>query len=266
MGPIFKRRWPSAPARLDSAVADYSRVIDLRPRSANAYNNRGIVYRHLGDFEKALADYDTALRLDPRHEAAYDNRGTARLHLRDYDRAVADHTAALKLEGPNAASLNNRGNAYRNRGDYGKAIADFNAAVEIDAEDPLPYYNRGLTHRLLGDYARAIADFARAAFLDPTDADAPNELAWVWATCPDGHYRHAANALDYAQHACELTGWQDASCLDTLAAAYAVGGKFDDAADWQSRAVELASPGDECEFRDRLDLYRAGRAFRDRAA
>src|SRR5581483_10663931 len=245
---------------------DYTRVIDLRPQSANAYNNRGIVYRHLGDFEKAVADYNAALRLDPKHEAAYDNRGTARLHLRDYDRAVADHTAAIEIEGPNTASLNNRGNAYRNRGDYAKAVADFDTALALDPEDPLPYYNRGLTYRLLGDWVRAVADFARAAFLDPTDADAPNELAWVWATCPDAKYRDAEKALDYAQHACELTGWQDASCLDTLAAAYAVADRYAEAARRRAQAVRLADPGDERAYRGRLDLYRAGRPFRDRAA
>src|SRR5581483_8880649 len=102
-------------------------------------------------------------------------------------------------------------NAYRNRGDYAKAVADFDAALELDPEDPLPCYNRGLTYRLLGDWAKAAADFDRAAFLDPTDPDALNELAWLWATCTDARHRDGEKALDYAQTACELTGWQDAS-------------------------------------------------------
>ena len=109
-----------------------------------------------------------------------------------------------------------------------------------------------------------ILEVARAAFLDPTDADAPNELAWVWATCPDGKHRNGAKALDYAQHACELTGWQDGSCLDTLAAAYAATDRFAEAARWQAQAIRLAEPPDQRCYRDRLDLYRAGRAYRDR--
>ncbi|HEY1377497.1 MAG TPA: hypothetical protein VGF55_11925, partial [Gemmataceae bacterium] len=126
--------------------------------------------------------------------------------------------------------------------------------------------NRGLTYRLQGEWAKAVGDFARAAFLDPTDADAPNELAWLWATCPDGRYRDGAKALDYAQHACELTAWQDASCLDTLAAAYAACDRFAEAGRWQAQAVRLADPADERAYQARLDLYRAGRPFRDRAA
>jgi serine/threonine-protein kinase len=139
--------------------------------------------------------------------------------------------------------------------------------VELDPEDPLPYYNRGLTYRLAGDYARAAADFATACFLDPTDPDAANELAWLWATCPDAKYRDAEKALDYAQFACELTGWQDASCLDTLAAAYAVNDRYAEAARWQGQALKLAGdPADEAAYRTRLELYQAGRPFRDRAA
>src|SRR5262249_14165150 len=204
--------------------------------------------------------------LDPKPEAAYTHHAPARLHLHDYGGAGADHTRALELEGPNAASFNNRGNAYRNRGDYARAVADFNAALELDPEDPLPYYNRGLTYRLAGDPARAIADFARAVFFDPTDADAPNELAWMLATCPVARHRNAAQALDYAQHACELTAWQEASCLDTLAAAYAANGRFAEAARWQSQAVRLVEPAEEQAFQARLELYEAGRPYVDRAA
>src|SRR5262249_34871129 len=161
----------------------------------------------------------------------------------------------------NPASLNNRGNAYRNRGDFAKAIGDFTAAIELDPEDSLPYYNRGLTYRVSGDYTRAITDFQHACFLDPIDADAPHELAWLWATCPDPHFRDAVLALEYAQHACELSGWQDASCLDTLAAAYAANGRYEEAARWQGHALKLADPGDQRDFESRLELYRAGRPY-----
>jgi tetratricopeptide (TPR) repeat protein len=36
------------------AIADYNEAIDLNPRYAEAYNNRGIVYGHIGDEQKAI--------------------------------------------------------------------------------------------------------------------------------------------------------------------------------------------------------------------
>jgi hypothetical protein len=60
-----------------------------------------------------------------------------------------------------------------------------------------------------------------------------------------------------------MTDWQDAACLDTLAAAYAECGKFEDASRWQQRALVLADAEDRSAFRDRLALYETGRPYRD---
>src|SRR5437588_795741 len=245
----------------ERAIAACSPSIRLNPGAADAYSNRGRAHR--GACDTAVAGYTPALRLDPAHARAYDNRGPAHLHRGEYARAVADHPHALRLEGPNPGSLNNRGNAYRHLGAYAKAVADFDGAIALDPEDPLPWYNRGLTHCLMSNYAKAVADFAQAALLDPTDTDAPNELAWLRATCPRVEYRQGIEAVEYAQQVCQMTDWQDAACLDTLAAAYAECGKYDEAVRWRQRALALAEPEERAGFQARLALYEAGRPYRD---
>ncbi|MEM6496552.1 MAG: tetratricopeptide repeat protein, partial [Pseudomonadota bacterium] len=47
------------------AVADYSRLVQLMPENADAYNNRGYAYHQLGDRARAIADYRKALELNP---------------------------------------------------------------------------------------------------------------------------------------------------------------------------------------------------------
>ena len=44
---------------------DYSQVINLRPDDTEAFNNRGLAYDAVGEYENALRDYGAALDLKP---------------------------------------------------------------------------------------------------------------------------------------------------------------------------------------------------------
>jgi tetratricopeptide (TPR) repeat protein len=49
----------------DRALTDYDQVIQLDPRLALPYTNRGNVYVNKGDYDGALIDYNQAIQLDP---------------------------------------------------------------------------------------------------------------------------------------------------------------------------------------------------------
>jgi tetratricopeptide (TPR) repeat protein len=51
--------------RLDDALSEFDRAIELDPKLAKAYGNRGWVYWQRGELDKALADLDRAIELDP---------------------------------------------------------------------------------------------------------------------------------------------------------------------------------------------------------
>lgn len=55
----------NAMKQYDKALADYNRAIEINPDFAKTYVNRGIAYSHLGQFKKAIADYEKAFALDP---------------------------------------------------------------------------------------------------------------------------------------------------------------------------------------------------------
>ena len=60
-------------AEFDRAIADFTKAIDLNPKSALAYCNLGWTYEAMGDEREAIVHYRRALELDPSLEAARDN-------------------------------------------------------------------------------------------------------------------------------------------------------------------------------------------------
>jgi hypothetical protein len=51
--------------------------------------------------------------------------------------------------------------------------------------------------------------------------------------------------------------------LNTLAAAYAEMGRFEDAAKWQIMAIERTKEGNQTELEERLKLYETGKPYRE---
>jgi tetratricopeptide (TPR) repeat protein len=86
------------------------------------------------------------------------------------------------------------------------------------------------------------------------------------ATCPDGRYRDGKRAVELAEKAVALR--DDANFLDTLAAAYAEAGRFQEAIKTQERAItKLKQEGetkDLPEFEKHLSSYKAGKPWREK--
>ena len=61
----------------DKAIADFTEAIQLDPKNAKAYIDRGSAYINKGDNDKAIADCNEAIRLDPKNADAYISRGVA---------------------------------------------------------------------------------------------------------------------------------------------------------------------------------------------
>ena len=93
-----------------------------------------------------------------------------------------------------------------------------------------------------------------------------NQLAWIEATHPSAEVRNAAEALSLAQRMCSLTQSNVPAFLDTLAAAYAEAGRFDDALRTSEKALQSAVDAGDTnlvhEIQERRHLYGIGRPFR----
>ena len=64
------------------AIEDYNRAIELDPRLAWAYMNRGLIWVFLGDESKAQKDFEECVRLKPELKAELGPRIELARHLR----------------------------------------------------------------------------------------------------------------------------------------------------------------------------------------
>ena len=84
---------------------------------------------------------------------------------------------------------------------------------------------------------------------------AMNDLAWRLATDPRDNVRDGNSALKFAQLACEKDGWATAGYIDTLAAAHAELGQWEQAVAFQQQAIAKANPEERAQMPERLQKY-----------
>lgn len=248
---------------LAAALRDLEQAIKLGLKDPGVYINRGTVRQRQGDLAGAIADYSRALELDPQNARAYDARASAKALSGQLDESLADSNEAVRLDPQFAEAFNNRGVTHRLKGDYAAALADYSQAIDVYGGYAAALANRGYVRKQLGEFAAAIEDYERAIRQDPDAPGAHNDLAWLLATCRDESFRDASRALELSTRACELTQHANADFLDTLAAAQAAGGAFDQAAATAEKALSLAAEIGKPPIAERLALYREGQPFHE---
>lgn len=181
------------------------------------------------------------------------------LHLLD---AISEFDTALKIDSSNAKYYFNRACARSTNNENSVAIDDYNKAIELDASNSSWFVSRGHAWYKLADFKNAIADQHRAIEIAPDNANAYNALAIIYATCHEKAFRNGSKAVLAAEKACELTKWKEAYFIDTLAAANAENGEYDQAIKWQEKAIELSSIYSLARFQSHVKLYQASQPLR----
>jgi tetratricopeptide (TPR) repeat protein len=119
-------------------IHETTRVIGMRPDSADAWNDRANARNCLGNFSEAVSDYTRALELGLRFRealTALGNRGLARIVLGDLDGALDDFSEIILRKPTNKLLLRSafvqRASVKEKKGDSEGAAADRNMAVML---------------------------------------------------------------------------------------------------------------------------------------
>jgi tetratricopeptide (TPR) repeat protein len=158
----------------NTALTNYSFVMEHIPGDPIVYNNRGCTYKDMGKFWEALADFNEAVRLRSDYPEPYYNRANVYYDSGDYDRAVINFNKVIDLVGTITPRYGwtyiNRGTTYHMASDLNKAIADYTMSINLGLYPVEAYINRAQAYELKYNYDKAIADYTEAIKLDPDNA------------------------------------------------------------------------------------------------
>jgi tetratricopeptide (TPR) repeat protein len=247
----------------DQAVDHFTQQLQ-RDRSSDAYHQRAVMWVAMNKIDQAVSDFDEAIERDQQNSGLYNARGNALRITGKLDRALADFNEIIRRKVQHPAVYTNRGLVWFDKGEYDQALADYSQALQLDSKFAPAWEGGGTARQAQGNFLKAVQNFSKAVEADPNFHLARNNLAWVLATCPDSSVRNGKQAIVHATKACELTGYQDAGYLDTLAAAYAEARQFEDASQRVQEAILLAGEKEKAAMNERLKLYESRKPFRDR--
>lgn len=249
--------------RTPDAIEHFTALLASEPNNTSWRLYRGSAYRELGQYDAGLQDYNDLVAKHPGVYTYWNNRASIRISAGDYQGAIADLDKASELA-PNVAIVyRNRGHARLRNKDYAQAIEDLNKAEQFEPQNALAFVYRGQVQAKLGKWAEAEKDLTTALKLEPLNPICLNAQAWYLATHPDPKVRNGAEAVKLAEQACDQADWRTGGYLDTLAAAHAAQGNFDDAISIARAALRDRrwSTDQRRELEARLALYRAGKPY-----
>jgi tetratricopeptide (TPR) repeat protein len=166
--------------KLDKALADFNKAIELNPGYFEAYSNRGNLFMMQGNFEKAIANFNKAIELNPDNFEARYNRGTLFLNENNYEKAISDFDRAIEMNPGYAEVYINRGNALRDINRYNDALKDYNKAIELKPNVALAYSNRGKLYLNMNKYDEAISNYSKAITLRTDYPEAYYGRGWAY--------------------------------------------------------------------------------------
>ena len=79
------------------AIEIFTKVINLDPSWAEAWNKRATVLYLTGEFEKSQNDIDEVLKLEKRHFGALAGQGLVNIELENYEKAITSYEEVMKI-------------------------------------------------------------------------------------------------------------------------------------------------------------------------
>jgi tetratricopeptide (TPR) repeat protein len=219
---------------------EFRLAILAEPTMAEAQFNLGVLLQDQHRRAEARECYEDALRIRSDFVRAHGNLANMLAEDGQTQEAFRHYQLALQAA-PNTPELHyNFGLALQANGQLGEAIVHLRKAVALRPGFADAYLALGKALAHDSQYTEAIRVFRRGLEVEPAHMVMGNEMAWIMATAPDPEARFAAQAIQIGERLAELTSHQEPKPLDTLAAAYAEAGRFDEAVATACEAIAQA--------------------------
>lgn len=244
-GDLYRLRGQAHLANNDEkkALEDLSKAVEISSVDVEAKLYRATLLMQNKELDEARKEVDEVLQISPNLIGGIRLRATIAAQQDRLDDAIADIRLLVQSAPDDTALLLQLASLYQMDERPQMAMRAIERVLALNPEDWQALRLRGDVRLSLGEHEQAIKDYESAIkAIDDDSGDKSgllNNLSWVLATSPIDAIRDGKRALELGLQACELTKYEEAHILSTLAAAYAETGDFDKAIEWSQKAVEL---------------------------
>ncbi|KAG8516456.1 Tetratricopeptide repeat protein 6, partial [Galemys pyrenaicus] len=138
---------------------------------AFSYCRRGAIYRKLGKLQSAMIDLQKAIDLEPLFLNAYWHRHFIYLFQDKINEALDDLNYIIKYNKNNAEAYLSKAEIFRRKNEITLAILNYTQAIKCKPMDADIYFRRGEAYEI-ENKVLAIDDFSKCIFYDPQRTDA----------------------------------------------------------------------------------------------
>lgn len=165
----------------NKALGDYESALNICNTYLELYIDRAKYYQYsLKDYKKAIDDYNMVLKINPEHDYVYTEKASCRISLNDKEGAIQELSNSMKWEDENPLYYRLRAEIYSDLKMYDDAILDYSMALykfpfEIDL-----YLRRAVQYSKIGNPLSAITDYQEYIKYNADDPTAYNNLAYAY--------------------------------------------------------------------------------------
>lgn len=158
----------AAAGQNNEAMNAYNDAVREFPNLPLVYNNRGFFQQSIGKLDGAILDFTKALELDPQFLEAISNRGFVQMNQGNYEAAENDFTQSLTINAAQPSVLSLRAGSKLSRGDIEAAIADYRDVLKWDTKNAYGHAELGFALFFAGKTQEALTELDQASELDPS--------------------------------------------------------------------------------------------------
>jgi tetratricopeptide (TPR) repeat protein len=121
--------------RLEEAIREYKKAIEIFPNNYKAYYNLGVLYDGQGALKEAVANYKRTIAINPAFIDAQFNLGNIYHNQGLLEEAIHQYRKVTELDPTDFEARNNLGVAYARQGKFDQAIAQWEKVLEIEPQN-----------------------------------------------------------------------------------------------------------------------------------
>jgi len=222
------------------ALAEYQRAIELDPNITVAHLNRGaILTRNPNTLKEGIASLQQAVKLNPNLAASHYHLGMALERSKQFQPAYQAYRQASLLAPDHFGNAMQLAHLLERSGNVEHALSEYQKIARIHPQNPQAPFQSGMACEKLKRPGDAIAHYKTSLKLSPQYLPALNNLAFLLAT--SGKHGDPVTSLKLATQAAELTKYEHAAILDTLASAQLANNDRSGALSSLKKAISLAA-------------------------